>query len=156
MQEDSSLDDIYQELKKRQNNNLPELKSELSERFVSDLVRNSNKDISLGEYLNMNNTQDGTSECTTIVSKLIGLLDDLEKETGMEDEIFELEELEELDLCCMTGKARNELEKNLFINHKKKIRQSGDNRIRNYSNVNIKIGKESSMSPLSLKRYNAD
>lgn len=153
MQEDSSLDDIYQELKKRQVDKPTEQKSEFAEKFVTDLLRNSDKDISLGEYLSISTPEEEVTESKTVTNKLIGLLDDLEKEVGMEDEIFELDEL---DLSCMTGKARKELEKNLFINHKKKIRQSGDNRIRNYSNTNIKIGKEESMSPLSLRQYNGD
>ena len=176
MQEDSSIDDIYEELHRRQKLQPTELRSQLTERFVTDLLQNSNLDISLGEYLNIHSAKpskhnlanggeelglhkkfdtgkDQASENITVTNKLIGLLDDLEKEVGMEDEIFELDEI---DLSCMTGKARKELEKNLFINHKKKIRQSGDNRIRNYSNTNIEIGKESSMSPLSLRQYNME
>ncbi|MBT6843408.1 MAG: hypothetical protein HOA17_06380 [Candidatus Melainabacteria bacterium] len=153
MQDDSSIDEIYQELKKRQVDKPTEQKSEFAEKFVTDLLRNSDKDISLGEYLSISTPEEEVTEIKTVTNKLIGLLDDLEKEIGMEDEILELDEL---DLGCMTGKARNELQKNLFINHKKKVRQSGDNRIRSYSNTNVKIGKEASMSPLSLKRYQAD
>lgn len=158
MQDDMSLDDIYQELKSNETKTRSERKTELGQRLVSDLISNADMDISLGEYLKL-----GEVDSVSPGNKLIGLLDDLEKETDMEEEIDEMldldlddeDELEGYDLSGIRTKQRQDIEKNLFINHKKRVRQSGPIRIKSYANTNARLTEESELRPLSLKRYNS-
>lgn len=158
MQDDSTLDDLYQELlsKAKANEAVTQstLKSELGQSFVSDLVKNSDKDISLAEYLKLGEKKDDSIQAN---NHLISLLDDLEKGTTMNEDILEEieDELDDIDISSVRYKQRDDMEKNLFINHKKRIRQSSTSRINPYANTQSKISEETELRPLSLKRYNS-
>lgn len=148
MQDDFELDRIVSELKKyKTETSSKNSKQSFGDSFVKKLVRDSDQDISLGEYLQAHCEDEELFPS----DKLYGLLNELDEEQDM-DEL----ELERYDLSSINATQRKVFEKNLFINHKNKVRQSSDKRINAYANSHAKLAKEASMRPLSLKRYSDD
>ena len=145
MHDDFELDRIVSELKKYKSNE--QKGGNFADDFLANLMQAADKDMNLGDYLRTESKHDELFPR----DKLFGLLDDLEDEKKMDER-----ELDEYDLSSIDQGQQRELEKQLFVNHKNKVRQSAGKRIKSYANSNAKLSKESSMRPLSLKKYNHD